>query len=292
MLHLLRLLAVPLFLTVVPGVAVAIPVQSVDVPFRLSVGASDFEASGVAPEFSRVRAFDFLLDFAGPLEAGRRYTNIELQEARYTVRGRLETNPPTPSGFAAFALIRDESGEGPISVSEWISQSSHLEFAISAGADLADGVQLSELDPIDKRGRILEIDAVELGRLDRARYHPPQLQIFGDGTGLLRNSNNSSKDSGTVNPATGEEVFVDFGEEYVTRLSFDPSLITIIDGPPPVPEPGTALLLGLGLAGLAAGRERATIGRTRQAATTRRSRPEPRALDGSAPPARRSPLDP
>ena len=44
---------------------------------------------------------------------------------------------------------------------------------------------------------------------------------------------------------------------FQVRLARDPNVsrITVIDAPignpPPVPEPGTALLLGLGLAGLA-----------------------------------------
>ena len=253
------------------GVATAgaTPVQSFEGPLRLSLAAADF-AGQVTPEFSNVRSFSFDLDFDGPLQAGRLYTNLDLREVRYRVAGGLETNPPTPSGFSAFALIRDESREGPISLADWLFQGSHLGFWIAADANLGDGVQLSELVPLDKGGSLLEINAREWGRLDRARYHPPELRLFADGTGYLRNANNDSKDTGTVNPATREEVHVDFGEEYITRLAFDPSLITVIAGPAPspgdppivggprpspgnppvVPEPGTAVLVGFGLAGL------------------------------------------
>ena len=234
------------------GIANATPSQTHPDDFTLSLATRDIGRANVTPEFGRVLNFAFELDFSGPLAGGQFYSNRQLEEVRYIVSGGLSTNPPTPSGFPGFALNRFENGEGPISKSDWESQRSHLAFALARDIQLGDGVQLSELTPFGKDNRILEINAREQGRLDVSRYHPPQLILYADGTGLLWNANNKSKDTGTINPATGLKVNVDFGEEYISRLRFDPSAITIIDAPntPPVPEPGTALLLALGLAGL------------------------------------------
>ncbi|MFW2479992.1 MAG: hypothetical protein ACN4GF_07710 [Lentimonas sp.] len=63
------------------------------------------------------------------------------------------------------------------------------------------------------------------------RYHPMLLQFKSDGTGLVQNSDNM----GGVNPATLEVVHVDFGEEYITNISFDPSSRMLA-----VPEPASA----------------------------------------------------
>jgi hypothetical protein len=218
--------------------------------FTLRLSNLDFITT---PVFSNVQDFSFEIDVRGPLVAGGVYDNASIRQVQYLVRGNLSTNPPTPSGFPAFRLDRTDApnAEGPISPTDWIDQGSSIAFAITTSADLSDGLQLSELVP-GAAGLLFELDAREFERLDRARYHPPLLKLFGLGTGLLQNSNNSSGSTGTTNPATGMTVDVDFGEEYITQLRFDPSAITLV-----VPEPGTGLLLGIGLLGLGRQRKRA-----------------------------------
>lgn len=220
--------------------------------FRLSLSNANFQASDIQPTFSGVRNFSFEIDLTGPLVAGQSYANADLERVEYLIFGSLNLLPPTPSGFPGFRLDRTPAGEGIIVPSEWVAQDSSIAFEIARSANLMDGLQLSEL-VADASGILLRIDGREFQRLDRARYHPPQLLLYSDGSGILQNSNNSSGATDTTNPATMEKVDVDFGEEYVTGISFDPGSITVV-----VPEPGTTLLLGIGLALLGAGRGRRT----------------------------------
>lgn len=220
------------------GTAGAFTVQLVDEDFP----------GGVSPSFSGVSNFFFEIDFAGPPIAGATYDNSTVREVRYLVNGSLA--PGTPSGFPAFRLDRTAAGEGVIDPANWIAQGSSIFFEIASDADLADGLQLSDL-VADATGEVFRLDAREFERLDRARYHPPQLVLRNDGTGQLQNSNNSSGSTGTTNPATRVPVDVDFGDEYVTGLSYVPSQVTMA-----VPEPGTGLLVGFGLAAMARRRRR------------------------------------
>ena len=250
---LLRSIILTVTLPIVAGFATEALAITNSLPgqFTLSLSSDDFGRANVQPEFSNVRDFSFSIDFQGPLRGGEGYLNEDLREVEYLVRGSLDG---TPSGFPAFALDRRASGrEGAISPAEWTSQNSALGFWIDPQANLLDGVQLSELVADSKDGTLLLIDAGERKRLDVARYHPPQLRLFADGTGILWSSSNTSGQTGTTNPQTGETVDLDFGDEYITRLSFDPSAITIIAAPDGsvVPEPATALLVALGLAALA-----------------------------------------
>ena len=63
--------------------------------------------------------------------------------------------------------------------------------------------------------------------VDTGRYHPPLLELNIDGTGRIQNSNNF----GGINPVTGKFVDLDFGEEYIVDLSFDPESLTIGNSP-------------------------------------------------------------
>lgn len=226
--------------------ALAAPVSA----FTISLSSDVFETANTI--YSDVRSFSIDIEMEGDLEAGRVYDNGSVISVAYIVNGNLAAG--TPSGFPAFALNRTSAGEGAISGTEWISQGSSILFEVAATANLLDGLQVSDL-VVGPSDSVLKIDAREFERPDVSRYHPPFFILRANGTLLLKNSNNSSGDSGTINPQTGESVDLDYADEYMTsfRSSSKAEPITIA---PPVPEPGAALLLGLGLAGLASVRRR------------------------------------
>ncbi|NKB22033.1 MAG: hypothetical protein GKS01_16215 [Alphaproteobacteria bacterium] len=198
----------------------------------ISFEAADF---GLTPVFSNVTTFAFGIDIAGPLTAGTVYSDPTLNGVDYNVFGTLDV---TPSGFPAFNLVRSIGG------AEFYTQGSSLSFEVAVGADLTDGLQVSDLV-----GDFI-FDGREVGT---GRYHPALFQLHSDGTGSIRNSNNT----GGVNPGSGEVVNVTFGEEYITDLTFNASTLTLADAPAAVPVPPVGLpLLMLGFMGAVALRRR------------------------------------
>lgn len=183
--------------------------------------ASDF---GLNPTFSNVRSFSFMIDIADPISPGANLVNPTLNSVQYNVFGTLVAG--TPSGFPAFDLQRTITG------ADFYSQGSSFSMRIASTADLSDGLQVSELVGTDS---VFEFNGREVGT---GRYHPALIQLNSDGTGSIRNSNNS----GGINPSSNKEVDVDFGEEYITQLTFNPSALTIIA----VPEPCMAGVLMIG----------------------------------------------
>jgi hypothetical protein len=190
--------------------------------------------------FNDIRIFDFEIRLAGDPVAGV-YANPELVGVDYRVFGVLPTT--TPSGFPAFDLRRPQADGAKLSGAEFYGQGSSLNFEIAAGVDATDGIQFSELaggtDPI------FTFDGREV---DTGRYHPPIITLNADGTGLFQNSNNM----GGINPGNGLEVDVEYGEEYISELVFDPTTLQI----GAVPEPSSILLLGLGFGYVALRRRR------------------------------------
>jgi hypothetical protein len=79
---------------------------------------------------------------------------------------------------------------------------------------LSDGVQVSELVG---DGVVLTFNAREI---DNGRFHPALFELSADGTGRIQNSDNIH----TLDPLNE----VDFGEEYITDLMFDPGNTTVI----------------------------------------------------------------
>lgn len=202
-----------------------------------------------------VRLFEFDIRFLEPLAAGTAYADPGLSTVDYRIRGSLEAG--NPSGFGAFDLRSEDinGGAPPLSGAQFYGNGGMLDFEILPGADLTDGVQVDELAtladaglplPVMDDGAVLVLNAREDGT---GRYHPPVLILRADGTGQLLNSNNTG-----VNGQTGRDIVaedgLDFGLEYITVFSFDPSAVTVLTTPETVPLPAGAALLLSGIAGL------------------------------------------
>lgn len=179
---------------------------------RLAFSSDDFV---VTPVYNDVAQFTFDIEINTPLAPGI-YVNPDITNVLYRVSGDLMN---TPSGFPAFALERDITGD------EFYSQGSSLNFEIRADAILDDGVQLAELAG---SGVAFTFNGKEIGN---GRFHPALLELNADGTGMIRNSDN----------IIIEDPFqqVDFGEEYITDLEFDPGNLTLLMavGTTPAPDP-------------------------------------------------------
>ncbi len=104
---------------------------------------------------------------------------------------------------------------------------------------LTDGVQIAELVGTNI---VFTFNGREVGN---GRFHPALLELDADGTGRIQNSNNVIVE----NPLQE----VDFGEEYITDLMFDPGNTTLIAAAPVPPVPnrggggGAWSPLGMGL---------------------------------------------
>jgi hypothetical protein len=200
--------------------------------FQITISSGAFDSQ--TNVYSGVTSFDITIDVVGSLRPGV-FSNPEIGDIEFLVRGSLD--PTTPArmanarftGFAVddLATLRGQA---------FYDLGNSLNFEIASDANFNDGLQLSELVG---SGMVFEFDGRELGT---GRYHPPIVQLFADGTGSIRNSNNT----GGINPFTGVEVNATIGDEYVSSLTFTPETFALV-----VPEPSAALLLGFGLAGLA-----------------------------------------
>ena len=192
--------------------------------FTIAFDQDDFD---VNPVFSNVGTFSFEILVSEVFEIGV-YDNPSISLIDYRVSGSLE--PGTPSGFPGFALVRILDGN------EFYAQGSSLSFEIAANADLSDGLQVSELVGTDM---VFVFNGRENGT---GRFHPSLFVLNSDGTGLLQNSNNSGA-------GPNMDIDVDFGEEYITELTFSPGNLTIATNT--IPEPSSLFILMCGcLAGL------------------------------------------
>lgn len=208
--------------------------------FVLSFQSSDF---GTSPVFSNVTTFDFEAQITEAFAPGT-YSDPTIGTIGYNVSGSLDT---TPSGFPAFSFQLSHLVAAPpagptvilgslfYSLNDTAPAGDRLNFSILPTADLSDGLQVSEL-----AGTGSDVVFRFNGReVDTGRYHPTFIELRADGTGVIQNANNTGGD----NPQDGfvGDIDVDFGEEFITNLTFDPATLTIA-----IPEPSSVLLMSLG----------------------------------------------
>lgn len=174
-----------------------------------STSSDDYQLTTV---FSDVGFFTINVEIDAALAAGV-YVDPPISNVTYQVTGSLANG--TPSGFPAFDLQRNITG------TEFYDQGSSLSFEIAQFAVLDDGVQAAELVG---NGVVLTFNAREV---DNGRFHPALFELNANGTGRIQNSDNIP----TLNPL----LEVDFGEEYITDLVYDPGNTTLIVGPLPDP---------------------------------------------------------
>lgn len=229
----------------------------------ISFNSSDVVIGGTP--VGNVQFWEFDIDLSAPLILGAN-ANPGINTVDYQVSGSLDSG--NPSGFPAFILRSEDinPGNAPVTGTQFYNNGALIDFIISAGADLSDGLQVSELDllpdqgypaPVDDNGAVFVLNAREDGT---GRYHPPIVIFRNDGTGQILNSNNTG-----VNGQTGRDIVAQdglfFGNEYITDFSFDANLLTLIDAPidvaSPVPVPGSLLLLLSGLLGIVVARKKA-----------------------------------
>ena len=174
----------------------------------LTISDDDFAISSV---YNDVASFNFAITLAGTIVPGETYVNPPLKNVSYTVVGVLDE--PTPSGFPGFSLVR-ENIDGDSFYS--LSADAALSFSVSPTANLADGLQLSELVGASD---VLYFNAREFNQAP-GRYHPPILRLNADGSGSLANANNQS-DVPNPPPPVGSGMLVDveIGEEYSVTLT-------------------------------------------------------------------------
>ena len=170
----------------------------------LSVSNEDFEVTNI---FSDVNEFSFTIEIDEPLAAGV-FENPPITSVNYRVFGRLVEG--TPSGFPAFELVREITGE------EFYAQGSSLSFEIADTAVLEDGVQIAELAGGDMA---FQFNGREI---DNGRFHPALFELSTDGTGRIQNSNNVP----TLEPL----LEIEMGSEYINDLLFDAGNTTLITG--------------------------------------------------------------
>jgi hypothetical protein len=268
MLRMARYAALASFLIGAPSGASAV---------TLSLDQDDF---ALTDTYNRVVNFRFDIEIAGALVAGRSYANPALSALSYQIQGDLRPDG-SPSGFPGFLLVRPASGtmSGAEFYALQSTEATVLRFDIRSDADLSDGLQVSELatfsasvdqagdNPTTFANLVFLLNAREEGT---GRFHPALFTLFGGGAGRLQNSNNIGGDNPSDSPDAGQ-IDVDFGDEYIADLTFDPGAATLAAGTlGTVPLPPGIVLLGscclLLVSGSRAARAAARAGQRRRSA--------------------------